>query len=66
MDGRVFRVINTHLEPPNSEVRNNQAMEILDGPANIKLLVINDGVLTQLLAATQTICLLIKALMTYG
>lgn len=43
MDGRVFRVINTHLEPLQSEVRNAQAMEILDEPANTKLPVIVMG-----------------------
>jgi endonuclease/exonuclease/phosphatase family metal-dependent hydrolase len=39
----VFRMINTHLEPLNESIRNAQAMEILNGPANTNLPLILTG-----------------------
>jgi hypothetical protein len=43
LDGHVFRMINTHLEPLNESIRNAQAMEILNGPADTKLPLIITG-----------------------
>jgi endonuclease/exonuclease/phosphatase family metal-dependent hydrolase len=40
---RIFRLINTHLEPLDEETRNLQAQEILDGPANTTIPVIITG-----------------------
>lgn len=42
--GRIFRVINTHLEPLSPTIQAAQAMEILNGPANIQypLVVLGD------------------------
>lgn len=42
-DGQVFRMINTHLEPAVEAIRNAQANEILQGPANTPLPVIITG-----------------------
>ncbi|MFY0759991.1 endonuclease/exonuclease/phosphatase family protein [Metabacillus dongyingensis] len=42
-DGYVFRMINTHLEPAVEAIRNAQANEILQGPANTLLPVIITG-----------------------
>lgn len=41
--GKVFKLINTHLEPNDEAVRNAQATEILQGPANTQLPVIISG-----------------------
>lgn len=41
--GQVFRMINTHLEPAVEAIRNAQANEILQGPANTHLPVIIAG-----------------------
>lgn len=41
--GQVFRVINTHLEPAVEAIRNAQANEILQGPANTSLPVVIMG-----------------------
>lgn len=43
LHGTVFRIINTHLEPLNETIREQQAMEILAGPANTNLPVIITG-----------------------
>lgn len=40
---RIFRVINTHLEPLDEEIRDLQAQEILNGPANTTLPVVIIG-----------------------
>ncbi|PEL14453.1 endonuclease/exonuclease/phosphatase family protein [Bacillus sp. AFS017336] len=42
-DGQVFRMINTHLDPAVEAIRNAQANEILQGPANTHLPVIITG-----------------------
>ncbi|MBM4763214.1 endonuclease [Bacillus sp. B15-48] len=41
--GHIFRMINTHLEPASAEIRNAQAQEILEGPANTNLPLIITG-----------------------
>lgn len=41
--GQVFRMINTHLDPTVEAIRNAQAAEILQGPANTRLPVIITG-----------------------
>lgn len=43
VDGQVFRMINTHLEPLNLAIRNAQALELINGPANTNLPVIVTG-----------------------
>lgn len=43
IDGQVFRMINTHLEPAFEAIRNAQANEILQGPANTRLPVFITG-----------------------
>ena len=43
IDGGVFRMINTHLEPLNESIRNAQALEILNGPAKTNLPLIITG-----------------------
>jgi endonuclease/exonuclease/phosphatase family metal-dependent hydrolase len=43
IDGQVFRMINTHLEPAVEAIRNAQANEILQGPGNTILPVIITG-----------------------
>lgn len=43
LDGQVFRMINTHLEPLNLATRNAQALELINGPANTNLPVIITG-----------------------
>ncbi|WP_413299153.1 endonuclease/exonuclease/phosphatase family protein [Bacillus sp. 1P10SD] len=43
LDGQVFRMINTHLEPLNQGVREAQALELINGPANTNLPVIITG-----------------------
>jgi endonuclease/exonuclease/phosphatase family metal-dependent hydrolase len=42
-EGKVFRMINTHLDPTVENIRNEQALEILKGPANTCLPVIITG-----------------------
>lgn len=37
LDGHVFRVINTHLEPLDANTRNAQVMELINGPGNSNL-----------------------------
>lgn len=43
VDGRIFRMINTHLEFVDHKIRDAQAKEILDGPAKTRLPVIVTG-----------------------
>ncbi|MDR7236490.1 endonuclease/exonuclease/phosphatase family protein [Neobacillus drentensis] len=43
VDGHVFRMITTHLEPLNPPTRVGQAQELIDGPANTDLPVIITG-----------------------
>jgi endonuclease/exonuclease/phosphatase family metal-dependent hydrolase len=43
VDGRIFRMINTHLEFVDHKIRDAQAKELLDGPANTRLPVIVTG-----------------------
>ncbi|MEY9870409.1 endonuclease/exonuclease/phosphatase family metal-dependent hydrolase [Peribacillus sp. B2I2] len=43
IDGQVFRMINTHLDPTVEAIRNAQANEILQGPANTRLPVVITG-----------------------
>ncbi|HWL26046.1 MAG TPA: endonuclease/exonuclease/phosphatase family protein [Ureibacillus sp.] len=43
IDRQVFRIINTHLEPAVEAIRNAQANEILQGPANTRLPVVITG-----------------------
>lgn len=42
-DGQVFRMINTRLDPTVEDIRNAQANEILQGPANTQLPVVITG-----------------------
>lgn len=43
MDGSVFRMINTHLDPLNSMIRDAQAAELINVPANTNLPLIITG-----------------------
>jgi len=43
IDGKVFRMINTRLDPTVEDIRNAQAAEILQGPANTRLPVVIMG-----------------------
>lgn len=43
IDGKVFRMINTRLDPSVEFIRNAQAMEIIQGPANTSLPVVITG-----------------------
>ncbi|MGG0454688.1 endonuclease/exonuclease/phosphatase family protein [Bacillus mycoides] len=43
IDGQIFRMINTRLDPTVESIRNAQALEILQGPANTSLPVIITG-----------------------
>ena len=43
IDGKVFRLINTRLDPSVESIRNAQALEILQGPANTSLPVVIIG-----------------------
>ena len=43
LDGQVFRMINTHLEPLDLATRNAQALELINGPANTNLPLIITG-----------------------
>ncbi|CAM4132548.1 endonuclease/exonuclease/phosphatase family protein [Bacillus luti] len=43
IDGQIFRMINTRLDPSVEAIRNAQALEILQGPANTPLPVIITG-----------------------
>ncbi|CAN7505962.1 endonuclease/exonuclease/phosphatase family protein [Paenibacillus sp. LjRoot153] len=43
IDGQVFRMINTHLDPTVEAIRNAQAFEIIQGPANTSLPVVITG-----------------------
>ncbi len=43
VDGHVFRMITTHLEPLNPPTREAQALELINGPANTDLPVIITG-----------------------
>jgi len=43
IDGKVFRMINTRLDPTVEAIRNAQALEILQGPANTRLPVVITG-----------------------
>jgi hypothetical protein len=43
MDRQVFRMINTHLDPLNPTIRNAQALELMNGPANSILPLIITG-----------------------
>lgn len=43
LNGRVFRMINTHLEPLSSDIRNAEALELILGPANTNLPVFITG-----------------------
>ncbi|MCX7708577.1 MAG: endonuclease/exonuclease/phosphatase family protein [Clostridia bacterium] len=43
IDGKVFRMINTRLDPTVEAIRNAQALEILQGPANTHLPVVITG-----------------------
>ncbi|MGN1386450.1 MAG: endonuclease/exonuclease/phosphatase family protein [Bacillus sp. (in: firmicutes)] len=40
MDGQIVRIVNTHLEPAAEAIRNAQANEIIEGPANTRLPVV--------------------------
>lgn len=41
--GNVFRMINTHLEPTSSIIREAQALELIEGPANTPLPLVLTG-----------------------
>ncbi|TNP10801.1 endonuclease [Bacillus tropicus] len=43
LDGQIFRMVNTRLDPTVESIRNAQALEILQGPANTSLPVIITG-----------------------
>lgn len=43
LDGQVFRMINTHLEPLNSMLRDSQALELINVPGNTNLPLIITG-----------------------
>ncbi|KAA0764395.1 endonuclease/exonuclease/phosphatase family protein [Bacillus sp. SH5-2] len=43
IDGQIFKMINTRLDPTVESIRNAQALEILQGPANTSLPVIITG-----------------------
>jgi endonuclease/exonuclease/phosphatase family metal-dependent hydrolase len=43
IDGQVFRMINTRLDPSVEAIRNAQALEIIQGPANTSLPVVITG-----------------------
>ena len=43
LDGHVFRMINTHLDPLDPGTRDAQAMELINGPANSNLPLIITG-----------------------
>ncbi|MGG0300708.1 endonuclease/exonuclease/phosphatase family protein [Bacillus albus] len=48
IDGQIFRMINTRLDPTVENIRNAQALEILQGPANTSLPAIIIGDLNSL------------------